>query len=95
MGPRFGMDSVEKRKSLLLRRESHSNSPARSPRLYRLSYPKFSYSPLFGIKKAGFKYCAEVVTIAPHNKENMTCLSEALSFYCQSQIYMALSIVTR
>jgi hypothetical protein len=38
MGPRFGLDAVDKRK-ILYWRESNPGRSARSPSLYRLSYP--------------------------------------------------------
>jgi hypothetical protein len=38
MGPRVGLDAVEKRK-ILQCRESNPGHPACSPSLYRLSYP--------------------------------------------------------
>jgi hypothetical protein len=42
VGPKFGLDAIEKKK-ILSSRESITGRPARSPSLYRLSYP----GPLF------------------------------------------------
>jgi hypothetical protein len=48
VGPRFGLDAVEKRKTCLYQ-ESKPGWPARSPLLYRLSYPD-SYLRLYNFE---------------------------------------------
>jgi hypothetical protein len=43
-GPRAGLDTVEKRKTSCLYKESNPGRPARKPSPYWLRYPGFFYS---------------------------------------------------
>jgi hypothetical protein len=67
VGPRAGLDAVEKKKNQCLCRESNPGHPARSPSLRRLSYPNFFLNITLELSIDGMycdQYILELVSVS-------------------------------